>query len=409
MPIYVLLERIFLIIVLLIILSQIIVIITSAFITRFRRRRAHLSFGELIQPPVYINDNRIQIFTYGMDLYQTMLEDIEAAKESVCLESFIWKGDTIGNEFKQALIKKAQSGVPVYVIFDGFANLVVQRPFKQFPKEVHVLVYRSWSRFLDLFDPRRLARDHRKLLVVDRKIGYTGGYNIGDLYGKKWRDTHIRVEGPSAQNLYASFTDFWNDHMGKKSFPLKPAAASIIPNIRLYENNPVQLTFPIRSLYIDAMDLAKDHVYLTTPYFIPDRYVLRSLIRAAHRGVNVQLLIPERSNHLLADWLARTYFTECLKEGIRVFLYQGGMIHAKTATIDGLWTTIGTANLDRLSLVGNYEINMEILDEKMATRIEEVFQHDLTYCKELQLEEWKHRPFAQKMGELVLSPLWPFL
>ena len=409
MPIYVLLERIIIFIVILVIISQFLVIISSAFITRFRRRRAHLSIGELNQPPVYINGNQLQIYTFGMDLYNTMLKDIEAATESVCLESFIWKGDSIGNKFKETLIRKAQSGVPVYVIFDGFANLVVPRAFKQFPKDVHVLVYRSWSRFLDFFDPRRLARDHRKLLVIDRKIGYTGGYNIGDLYGEKWRDTHIRVEGLSAQNLYASFTDFWNDHARNKSFPLEPAAASIIPNIRLYENNPVQLTFPIRSLYIDAIDLAKNRVYLTTPYFIPDRYVLRSLIRAAHRGVDVQLLIPERSNHLLADWLARTYFTQCLKEGIRVFLYQGAMIHAKTATIDGLWTTIGTANLDRLSLMGNYEINMEILDEQMAAGIEAVFQHDLIYCKELHLDEWNHRSLAQKMGELVLSPLWPFL
>ncbi len=409
MPIYVLLERIIFFIILLVVISQLVVIISSAFITRFRRRRAHLSFGETNQPPVSINGNKLQIYTYGMDLYNAMLKDIEAATESVCLESFIWKGDMIGNQFKETLIRKARSGVPVYVIFDGFANLVVPSAFKQFPSEVHVLIYRSWARFLDFLDPRRLARDHRKLLVIDRKIGYTGGYNIGDLYGKKWRDTHIRVDGPSAQNLYASFTDFWNDHARKKSFPLNPAAASIIPNIRLYENNPVQLTFPIRSLYIDAIDLAKNRVYLTTPYFIPDRYVLRSLIRAAHRGVDVQLLIPERSNHLLADWLARTYFTQCLKEGIRVFLYQGGMIHAKTATIDGLWTTIGTANLDRLSLLGNYEINMEILDDQMAACVEAVFQHDLTYCKELQLDEWNHRSLAQKMGELVLSPLWPFL
>ncbi len=406
---FMLLGKILLIMIVLIIVSQIIVIISSVIMTRFRRRRAHLSFGEVNEPLVYIDENNLQIFTYGMDLYHAMLHDIEEAKESICLESFIWKGDTIGHSFKDALTKKADAGVPVYIILDGFANLVVPRSFKVFSNKIHVLIYRSWRGLFDVFDPRHWSRDHRKVLIIDRKIGYTGGYNIGDLYGEKWRDTHIRAEGTIAQNLYASFTNFWNSHSGKRSFALDPAPASIIPHIRLYENNPAQLTFPIRSLYIDAIDLAKSHVFLTTPYFIPDRYVLHSLLRAASRGVSVQLLIPERSNHLLADWLARTFFTRCLKQGVRVFLYQRSMIHAKTATIDGEWTTIGTANLDRLSLVGNYEINVEFLDQQMASSMESIFQNDLTYCKELRLADWVHRPLAQKMGELILSPLWPFL
>ena len=404
-----LLERTLLLVIALIIVSQVFVVFASAIITSFRRRRPQQPFSESRQPEILIDDNKLQIFTYGMELYRAMLQDIETAEFSICLESFIWKGDAIGQAFKDAITKKAESGVHVYVIYDGFANLVVPRPFKKFSDAVHVLVYRSWRRWLDVLDPRRLARDHRKVLIIDRRIGYTGGYNIGDLYGEKWRDTHVRVEGPSAQNLYASFTDLWNEQASRRSYPLEVADASIIPNIRIYENNPVQLTFPIRSLYIDAIDLARHNIYLTTPYFIPDRFVLRSLIRAANRGVNIQLMIPERSNHLLADWLARTYFTKCLKQGIKVFLYQSAMIHAKTATVDGKWTTVGTANLDRLSLVGNYEINMEFLDDQVAASMESIFLNDLTYCRELKLSEWVHRPLAQKMGELVLSPLWPFL
>ena len=123
----------------------------------------------------------------------------------------------------------------------------------------------------------------------------------------------------------------------------------------------------------------------------------------------MRLMVPEESNHLLADWLARTYFTDCLRQGIRVFLYQAAMIHAKTATIDGAWTTVGTANLDRLSLVGNYELNMEFIHPVLAKQMEQVFTDDLQHCRELQLDEWMRRPLAQKLGELVLSPLWPFL
>ncbi|MHB1683289.1 MAG: phospholipase D-like domain-containing protein [Bacilli bacterium] len=391
-----------------ILVLQIIVVASSAFSTRFRRRRASVTLGHLRLPEIAIGQSRVQVYTYGVTLYQSMLADIRAANDSICIESFIWKGDTIGSEIKEAILLKAQDGVQVYAIFDDFSNLVVPREFKKFPSPINLLRYRAWLRFWDVFDPRNLARDHRKLLVIDGKIGYSGGYNIGDLYGAKWRDTHVRIEGDAARNLYSSFVDFWNEHVDEQRQLPKPSA-SLLPHMRLYANDPKRLMFPIRSMYIEAIDLAKERVLLTTPYFIPDRHVLSSLILAARRGVDVRLMVPEESNHLLADWLARTYFTECLRQGIRIFLYQAAMIHAKTATIDGAWTTVGTANLDRLSLVGNYELNIEFVHPAMAQQMEQVFSDDLQHCRELHFDEWLKRPLAQKLGELVLSPLWPFL
>ncbi len=402
------LEDGFFIAVAIILTLQIIVIASSAVSTRFRRRRTSVTLGHLRLPEIIIGHSRVRIYTYGVSLYESMLTDIRAAHDSICIESFIWKGDTIGSEIKEAILRKAQEGVKVYAIFDDFANLVVPRQFKKFPPTVHLLRYKAWTRLWDIFDPRNLARDHRKLLVIDEKIGYSGGYNIGDLYGAKWRDTHVRIEGEAARNLYASFVEFWNEHAPESRQPLK-SSASLLPYMRMYSNDPKRLMFPIRSMYIEAIDLAKERVLLTTPYFIPDRYVLSSLVRAARRGVDVRLMVPEESNHLLADWLARTYFTDCLRQGIRVFLYQAAMIHAKTATIDGAWTTVGTANLDRLSLVGNYELNMEFIHPVLAKQMEQVFTDDLQHCRELQLDEWMRRPLAQKLGELVLSPLWPFL
>ena len=402
------LEDGFFIAVAIILTLQIIVIASSAVSTRFRRRRTSVSLGHLRLPEITIGHSRVRVYTYGVSLYESMLTDIRAAHDSICIESFIWKGDTIGSEIKEAILRKAQEGVKVYAIFDDFANLVVPRQFKKFPSTVHLLRYKAWTRLWDIFDPRNLARDHRKLLVIDEKIGYSGGYNIGDLYGAKWRDTHVRIEGEAARNLYSSFVEFWNEHAPESRQPLK-SSASLLPYMRMYSNDPKRLMFPIRSMYIEAIDLAKERVLLTTPYFIPDRYVLSSLVRAARRGVDVRLMVPEESNHLLADWLARTYFTDCLRQGIRVFLYQAAMIHAKTATIDGAWTTVGTANLDRLSLVGNYELNMEFIHPVLAKQMEQVFTDDLQHCRELHLDEWLRRPLAQKLGELVLSPLWPFL
>lgn len=391
-----------------VILLQIIVVVSSAISTRFRRRRTTLQLGRTRPQTTNIDHNELIVYTYGQDLYRDMLRDIASATSSICLESFIWKGDGTGEAFKAALFQKAKQGVDVYVIYDAFANLVVPRAFKQFPPEIHVYPYRAWRKLWYIFDPRRWARDHRKLLVVDRKVAYIGGYNIGELYGTKWRDTHIRLKGEAALNLYASFVDFWTDHADQEGH-LEKATASLHPYIRLYANNPTRIMFPIRSMYIEAIDLAKERIFLTTPYFVPDRFVLASLVRAAKRGVDVHLIVPEQSNHLLADWLARTYFTGCMQEGIHIHLYQAAMIHAKTATIDGKWTTVGTANLDRLSLVGNHEINLEIFDSGVAAMMEHIFAADRENCRTLTLAEWTRRPLAQKLGELILSPLWPFL
>ncbi|OPG15239.1 hypothetical protein B2M26_12270 [Ferroacidibacillus organovorans] len=401
------LEDGFLVTLALIVSSQLLVILISLISNQFRRQRK-LSITN--QPPVesVIDGNQITIYTYGMDFYHALLRDITQAKDIICIESFIWKDDAVGQQIKELLAKKAREGVTVYVVFDAFANLVVPRPFKQFSPDIHLYRYRAWQRFLDLFDPRRLARDHRKLAIIDRTISYVGGFNIGELYGRKWRDTHVRIEGSSSHNLFAAFADFWNAQAHKLP-KLKTERASLSPYIRPYVNNPQRILFPIRSMYIEAIDLAKEHIFLTTPYFVPDRVVLSALIDAADRGVQVSLLVPERSNHLLADWLARTYFTDCLKRGIRIYLYQGAMIHAKTATVDGKWTTIGTANLDRLSLFGNHEINVEFFSEEVATHMEGMFEYDLKACRELSLDEWNRRPMTQKLGELVLSPLWPFL
>lgn len=399
-----------LVIVMALVTLQAAVVVSSAVATRFRRRRDAIFPN---RQPARLSEvgeeNEVTLYTYGMDLYDAMLDDIRSATRSICIESFIWKGDSIGSAFKEAIIEKAKQGVEVFVIFDSFANMVVPRAFKLFPNNIHIYRYRAWRQPLDIIDPRRLARDHRKLLIVDERIGYLGGYNIGDLYGAKWRDTHVRIEGAAARQLHASFVDFWTEHAGSAVRPKATEAPGMQPHVRLYINNPTRIMFPIRSMYIEAIDLAKDHVLLTTPYFVPDRFVLESLVRAAKRGVSVQLLVPEQSNHLLADWLARTYFTKCLRRGIRIFLYQGAMIHAKTATIDGEWTTVGTANLDRLSLMGNHEVNVEFFGPQLARQMEDIFIEDRSHCRELLLHEWLKRPLVQKLGELVLSPYWPFL
>jgi cardiolipin synthase A/B len=296
------------------------------------------------------------------------------------------------------------------VIYDVFANLVVPRRFFRFPSGLHVLRFRLMPRPWKMFDPRNYGRDHRKILVVDGEIGFVGGYNIGARYATEWRDTHVRIEGPSVWDLENAFGDFWNAHR-YGDLPELPdhGTRAWEARVLVHRNVPQLLIFPIRGMYLEAIDRANDHIYMTHAYFIPDRAILEALLAAAKRGVDVCLLLPETSNHVVADWLARGFYSRLLRGGVKLLLYQNAMVHAKTATIDGIWSTIGTANIDRLSLVGNYEINVEFYSEDLAAQMEAIFENDSTNTRALTLAEWSRRPLIAKFSEFVLLPLRPLL
>lgn len=354
---------------------------------------------------ISVGQNHLRIYTYGRDLYDAMIAALDYAEESIYLETFIFKDDAVGEEFKERLARKAAEGVAVYVIYDSFGNLVVPRAFKRFSPEIHVKEFRGIRRPWHILDPRRYALDHRKLLVVDGKIGFIGGYNLGSLYATEWRDTHLRVRGPAATELARSFADFWNQHSPASERITYRYKRGFDPLISLRGNDAIRLTFPIRDMYIQAIERAQRCILLTNAYFVPDHILLDALKDAAQRGVDVQVLVPWTSNHIVADWASRAYFSECLEAGIRIFGYRKAMIHAKTCTIDGEWSTIGTANLDRLSSVGNFEINLEVYSREIARQMEEIFALDRTNTFELTLKDWVRRPAYVKGVEIILTPL----
>lgn len=374
---------------------------------RFKPRPVRFPHTEPASFPV--GESTVTTFTYGEDLYADMLRSIKAATDTIYFESFIWKGDEVGQAFKDALVEAADRGVQVYAIYDGFANLVVPPSFKRFPPSVHVMEYPIVPSGL-LLSVRRSGRDHRKIVVVDGEVGYVGGYNIGSLYATKWRDTHLKIAGPSAWDLQNAFVDFWNMHRTRKHPVIRDDGAAVWEaQIRAYRNVPRQLTFPIRGMYLEAIDRAQHHIYLTQAYFIPDGEILSALLAAARRGVDVRILVPEVSNHVVADWLSRGFYSTLLKGGVSLWLYRDAMVHAKTCTIDGRWTTVGTANIDRLSLTGNYEINVEVFGEQLAEHMDRVFLTDSENARQLTAEEWRRRPFVAKFSETVLAPLRPLL
>lgn len=361
-------------------------------------------------PPVAVGANRLQLYTCGSTVYDAMLAAVDGAQERIYLESYIWKDDTVGREFKERLARKAAAGVNVYVIFDGFGNTVVPRTFKTtFPPPIHVLEYQAIRRPWHALDPRRYVTDHRKLLVVDGRIGFLGGYNLGSLYRTEWRDTHFAVDGPAAADLAHAFTNFWNAHGPRRDHIRGREPRRFQAEIQLWGNDALRLTFPIRNMYLAAFDQAERQILLTNAYFLPDHALLTTLQAAARRGVDVQVMVPWHSNHTLVDWVARGYFEAYLRAGVRVFAYQGAMLHAKTCTIDGQWTTIGTANLDRLSGVGNYELNAEIYSESVAGQMTSIFMCDRTAAHEVNLAEWARRPWHTRVSERLLAPLRYFL
>ncbi|WCC79455.1 phospholipase D-like domain-containing protein [Cutibacterium equinum] len=379
-----------------------------------RRGRRPYRFPTAAVESLEVGDHQVEIFTFGRDLYAAMIRDIEAAQHTVYLETFIWKSDEVGRQFRQALVDAAARGVEVYAMWDTFANLVVDPRFFRELHGVHVraqpLVTPSWMPTI-----RNMGRDHRKLLIVDSHVAYIGGYNIGSLYADRWRDTHARITGPAVGELESTFVDMWNQRpkgalVSRRHQPVLPSPGARYWDtpFAVHRNSPRMGVYPIRNMYLEAIDRASERIWMTQGYLIPDADVVAALRQATFRGVDVRIVIPAESNHVVADWLSRGYYDQLLHQGVRLFLYQGAMVHAKTCTIDGIWSTIGTANLDRLSLQGNYEVNVAITDPTVAQRMAEIFEIDMANCVELTLGEWQSRSHVAKFTETLLSPWRPF-
>lgn len=393
-------------------LAQASAITTLITIDEIRKRRSGPSggFPALNPARTMIAGNAITSYSEGNSLYSDMLDAIENAQNFIYFETFIWKADSIGKAFKDALYRAAERGVKVFAIYDGFANLVVPPPFKIFRKHPNLFVKRIPEVRLGVLtlNLRHTGRDHRKILVVDGHTGFIGGYNIGQLYADEWRDTHVRLEGEAVWELENGFIDMWNYFRGRKlpAIPRK-GVRKWETQITASHNRPSARLFPVRGMYLDAFERANKHIYLTSAYFLPDREILGALISAANRGVNVKVLLPKNSNHVVADWISAAFFDVLLDAGVEIWLYRDAMIHAKTATVDGRWSTVGTANIDRLSMAGNFEVNMQFQSTDFAKRMEDIFLNDLTSAQRLTADSWRKRPLAQWAVERLLKPLGP--
>jgi len=342
-----------------------------------------------------------ELFTEGDLLYEAMLASISTAQHYVLLESYIFADDEIGRRFAAALIDRAQAGIMVRLHLDAAGSLFWashQLISKLRRNGVTVRWFHRWS----WHHPWRYnRRNHRKLLVVDHDCAYLGGFNIHRensraLYGDaRWRDTHIGFSGALAGQAMELFRRFWS---GRKRPPVLHSAESgsiLLSNFsrggRRYLNGS----------FADMVSHARQSIYLTTPYFVPNRRTQRLLCEAAQRGMDVRLLVPRKNDMRLAQWAAHAAYEPLLESGVRIFEYLPRLLHSKTTVVDGTHASVGTSNIDYRSFFLNYELNLFTHNSWLCERLRAVFLEDLQQSEEVLVEQWRTRFRGRKALELV--------
>lgn len=341
------------------------------------------------------------VFTDGDDLYDDMLWRIRRAKRSIRLESYIFENDAIGGEFIEACCERARAGISVQLHLDALGSLGLS--LSDAPERL-----REAGVELRWFNPARLfrllklnRRNHRKLLVVDDGSAWLGGFNIHDessrrYFGREcWRDTHIRIDGPLAKVAAEYFDHLWR---GLRNWR---ASSDTDRGAFLVSNHNLRQVHRFRRLLIRRMRDAKANVWLTTPYFMPDRRTQREMARVARRGIDVRLLVPYKTDRPVTQWAARASYAQLLAAGVRIYEYQPRLLHAKTVVVDSRWCTIGTANIDYRSFYVNYELNLFSSRTDLAGILRKNFLDDLRASREVIGADWKRRGWTMRFAELI--------
>ena len=377
--------------------------------TKLLEQQAQLM--QSVSGSLLVAGNKVTLLIDGEATYAAMFEAIQNAKDHINFETFIFEDDEVGKRFSDLLIRKSAEGVQVNVIYDSFGSKNTPVSFFQRLRDGGVLVLEfnpvnPWKVLKGKVWALR-HRDHRKILVVDGGIAFTGGVNISAVYSgsspsryrrekkdEPWRDTHVRIEGPAALRLQWLFMKTWERQKGptlpiRDYFPYVKQAGNTL--VRVVGSLPGDSDRLIFMMYISAITHAENSIYLTTPYFVPDEQMLKALTDAAARGVDVKILLPGFSDSALVFYASRYYYSRLLEAGVQLFERRGGMLHAKTAVIDDVWSTIGSSNLDNESFLTNDEANAVLLGRDFADSMQAMFERDLEESNQISLKEWKKR------------------
>lgn len=383
------------------------------------RMLSNVNMGE---SPLLI-ENEVEILKNGEVFFPRLLEDLRAAKKQIHIEYYIYEDDEIGNEVAEVLIQKAIEGVEVRFIYDDFGSRTIRKTLVRKLKAAGVEIF-PFNRIIWIALANRMNyRNHRKIVVIDGCIGYTGGINISDKYDNRkkeknnlfWRDTHMRIDGSGAYGLQHAFLCDWN-FSSKQNLVISERFFPIIPN-SLNKKTPVQIisSGPDSDLpsilysVLQAIHHAKSEILITTPYYIPDESLQQAIIMAAMSGKKVKILVPGKSDSRLVKLASESYFEELLKVGVEIFRYNKGFVHAKTLVTDSDVTSIGTCNLDHRSFDLNFEVNAVIYDKEVANEMRAMFHEDCKHATRFDYKRWYKRSVWHRFKNSFIRLLSPLL
>jgi cardiolipin synthase len=361
--------------------------------------------------------NKVTLLADGQATYAAMFKAIQDARDHINLETFIIEDDEVGRRFTDLLLQKQAEGVQVNLIFDSVGSFSTPTAFFQRVRDggIQVVEFNPVSPFKAHGHWLLAHPDHRKILVIDGRVAITGGINISSVYssslsGKRkvegapppWRDTDVQIEGPAVAEFQKLFFETWQKQQGpelsgKRYFPdLKEVGNALVRVVGSTPGQDNRITFIV---YVSAITFAEHSVHLTNAYFIPDDQMLDAFTDAARRGVDVKIILPSTSDSSLALHAAHYNYSELLKSGVKIYERRNALLHAKTAVIDGVWSTVGSTNIDFWSLLSDNEVNAVILSREFAIEMEKMFARDLAESDQIQWEEWKKRPLFPRIRE----------
>jgi len=369
---------------------------------------------------VFTQDNDVQVFNDGKEKFESLIHDLESAKNHIHFQYYIIRLDNLGTRILDVLIRKAKQGVKVRVLFDDIGSRGLRiRHFNELI-EHGGQVEAFFPSILPLINPRMNYRNHRKIVVIDGRIGYIGGFNVGDEYlglAKKfgyWRDTHLRIEGSALHPLQRRFILDWNQasahhaiNYSENYFPIIPKKGSV--GMQIVSSGPDSEWEQIKDGYLKMIFQAKKYIYIQTPYFIPDVSFLDALRVACLSGVDVRIMIPNKPDHMFVYWATYSNVGYLLKAGAKIYIYDNGFLHTKQIVVDDQVSTVGTANIDVRSFKLNFEINAFIYDREKSHELAELFEQDLLLSTELTLQIYNERSNIIKLKESFANLISPIL
>ena len=363
--------------------------------------------------------NKANILNNGEETFGSIIKALNKAKNHIHMEFYRWESDNIGNRIKDVLVKKAREGVTIRIIYDDVGSWKISKKYLRELKNEGIKTYAFMPVRFPYLTSKANFRNHRKIIVVDGKIGFVGGFNIADKYihGDPkigfWRDSHLRLEGESVHSLQMIFLIDWY-FVSRIIIGHQPR---YFPDHKVNEECLIQITSSgpdsdwssIMQAYFAAISTAKENIYISTPYFSPNPSILTALKTASLSGVDVKIILPARSDSTIAYWNSISYIGELLDAGIGIYLYEKGFNHTKIIMVDGVFSSIGSANVDYRSFDLNFEVNALIYNETHTISLENDFRKDLKNCHLVIPGEWKKRPLKQKISASlarILGPLY---